>query len=202
MATENVMSSEDFQQCAAFHGHICPGLATGFRAAKAGLNRLEENRAEDEEIISIVETDACGVDAIQVLTGCTFGKGNLIYKDYGKTVFTFLERGSGRGVRVALKPDAFEPDARHRELIAKMREESATEAERSEFQKIHLQRARNVLEMPLEALFNIEEVKIQLPPKAKIEPSILCERCGEPTMSTKMVETGGKKICRGCADAA
>jgi len=38
---------------------------------------LGENRAEDEEIVAVVETDACGADAIQVRTGCTFGKGNF-----------------------------------------------------------------------------------------------------------------------------
>src|SRR4030066_84072 len=90
---------QDFQRCVVFHAHICPGLAIGFRAAKAGLGWLEENRAEDEELVAIVETDACGADAIQVLTGCTFGKGNFLYRDYGKQAFTLFVRKSGRGVR-------------------------------------------------------------------------------------------------------
>ena len=30
------------------------------------------------------------VDAVQVLTGCTFGKGNLIYRPTGKMAFSFL----------------------------------------------------------------------------------------------------------------
>ena len=44
----------------------------------------EMGRAADEEIVAVVETDMCGVDAIQFLTGCTFGKGNLIHRDWGK----------------------------------------------------------------------------------------------------------------------
>ena len=37
--------------------------------------------------------------------GCTFGKGNLRFLDYGKHVYTFYDRRSGRGVRVATRPD-------------------------------------------------------------------------------------------------
>ena len=65
-----------------FHGHSCPGLALGIRAAEVALK--ESERAPDEEVVAVVETDMCGVDAIQYLTGCTFGKGNLIHLDYGK----------------------------------------------------------------------------------------------------------------------
>ena len=47
----------------------------------------------------------CGVDAIQFLTGCTFGKGNLIHKDYGKMVFSFYDRWKGTGFRMLLCPN-------------------------------------------------------------------------------------------------
>ena len=67
-----------------FHGHSCPGLAIGYRMSNAALSFLSDSRAKDEEIVAIVENDACGVDALQCLSGCTFGKGNLIFKDYGK----------------------------------------------------------------------------------------------------------------------
>src|SRR3972149_9497969 len=88
MATDEIFSTPDFKKCIEFHGHICPGLAVGYKAAKAGMAWLEENHAEDEELVALVETDACGSDAIQVLTGCTFGKGNFFYRDYGKQAFT------------------------------------------------------------------------------------------------------------------
>ncbi|MBC7237871.1 MAG: formylmethanofuran dehydrogenase subunit E family protein, partial [Chloroflexi bacterium] len=91
------------EQAVAFHGHFCPGLLIGYRAALIGLRELGVKRARDEELVAIVETDACGVDAIQVLTGCTLGKGNLILRDWGKQVFTFGRRSDGRMVRVALR---------------------------------------------------------------------------------------------------
>jgi formylmethanofuran dehydrogenase subunit E len=39
-----------------------------------------------------VETEACGADAIQVMTGYTFGKGNFIFRDYRNNAFSLLGR--------------------------------------------------------------------------------------------------------------
>ncbi|HUT33982.1 MAG TPA: FmdE family protein [Planctomycetota bacterium] len=94
----------DLEQVVKFHGHYCGGILIGYRAAKVGLKRLPARRAEDEQLIAIVENDSCAVDAVQVLTGCTFGKGNLFFRDHGKHVYTFALRPSGRAVRVSRKP--------------------------------------------------------------------------------------------------
>ena len=93
----------EFKQIVRFHGHTCPGLTIGYRMSKAAMNFLSDSRAKDEEIVAIVENDACGVDAVQYLTGCTFGKGNLIFKDYGKQVYTFYSRNKGKGVRMVYR---------------------------------------------------------------------------------------------------
>ena len=139
---DEILSGDDWKKAVDFPGNVCPGLAIGYRAALAGMEWLEEHRAADEELIAIVETDACCADAIQVLTGCTFGKGNFLYHDHGKNVFSFVSRRSGSGVRVALRAGAFQPNDRHLELIGKIRDESATESERAEFQSLHRQRSR------------------------------------------------------------
>jgi formylmethanofuran dehydrogenase subunit E len=185
-----------------FHGHVCPGLSLGYKAAKVGIEMLNEMRAEDEELVAIVENDSCFVDAVQVLTGCTFGKGNLIYKDYGKMAVTFASRKTGKGIRISLKGGAFRPQDRqeHFELLQKVLNDTATEDERKRFWELHLERSRKVLESSPEELFNIEEVKIDLPPKARIVPSEVCAECGEATMQTKMVEHDGKRLCRACAE--
>ncbi|NLZ28705.1 MAG: formylmethanofuran dehydrogenase, partial [Firmicutes bacterium] len=78
-----------WEKAVAFHGHECIGLARGFRVAEAALKQLEADRDIDEEILAIVENDSCAVDAIQFITGCTLGKGNLIFHDHGKPVYTF-----------------------------------------------------------------------------------------------------------------
>ena len=82
-----------FAEVVSFHGHACPGLAFGYRVAEVALQELGD-KAEDEELVAVVENNSCAVDAIQVMAGCTFGKGNLIFKDYGKQVYTFIRRPS------------------------------------------------------------------------------------------------------------
>ena len=67
----------------------------------------EIGQAADEEVVALVETDMCGVDAIQYLTGCTFGKGNLIHKDYGKNAFTFYRRRDNKAVRMVARPTMY-----------------------------------------------------------------------------------------------
>jgi len=198
MKADKIIASEEFQKCIDFHGHLCPGLSMGYRASLAGLDWLKAQRAADEEIVAIVETDACCADAVQMITGCTFGKGNSIYKDYGKMAFTFLDRKSCRGVRFVLKSDAAPRNQRHMELIKKMQTDSASESERDEFKKLHEKRSFEILEMPIEDLFNVKELKIELPPKATIEPSKPCENCGEPTMASKLSEVNGLMVCRSC----
>jgi formylmethanofuran dehydrogenase subunit E len=197
MPTDKVFPA-DFQKCVEFHGHVCPGLSIGFRAAQAGMDWLRENRAEDEELVAVVENNACGADAIQVLTGCTFGKGNFFFQDHGKHVFILAGRKSGKAVRIALKTGAMELSERHRELMAKMRQGKASGEEKKVFQELHLQKSRELLEKSLDSLFKVEPVRYLLPPRAQIEPSQPCARCGEPTMGSKLSDRQGEKVCQDC----
>lgn len=198
MTTQEVLSKDSFKKCLEFHGHLCPGLAIGYRAAEAGLEWLREKRAFDEELVAVVETDACGADAVQVLTGCTFGKGNFIFQDHGKNVYSFVSRRSGSGVRVALRAGAFRPNERHMELIQKIRNETASEVERSEFWVLHERKSHEILEKDAAELFTIHPVDVTLPPKARMEPSDACDHCGEPTMKSKLQQEGSSRVCRSC----
>jgi len=199
MTYREILSRDEFQKCLEFHGHLCPGLAIGYRAAEAGLEWLREKRGFDEELVAIVETDACGADAVQVLTGCTFGKGNFIFRDHGKNVYTFASRRSGSGVRVALRAGAFQPSDRHMELIRKMRGQTATDEEKREFRSLHERKSHEILEKEAAELFTVEWVDIEVPPKAMMEPSDICDACGEPTMASKVQQEGSSRLCRSCA---
>jgi formylmethanofuran dehydrogenase subunit E len=168
------------EELIAFHGHMCPGLAIGYRATMAGLERLGIERAADEELIAIVENDSCSVDAVQFLAGTTFGKGNLFFRDWGKQVFTLARRDSNEAVRVALKWDALDT--------------APSEAEDSRQQKIDF-----ILTAPLDDLFEIRESTITTPPRAEIRRSVRCDSCHEPVMDTRTAEKDGKNICQGCA---
>ena len=200
MDAQEILQSEDFKNCATFHGHVCPGLATGFIGAKAALAWLKENRSEDEDLVALVETDACMVDAIQVLTGCTFGKGNLLYKDYGKVAFSLLSRRSGKGVRLSMKPGVFKLPEEHMALIQKRMNDTATPEDNQRFWELHHKRAHSILEQDPGNIFDFTPTSIDMPEKASILQSKQCEVCGEPTMESKLCESEGKMVCRGCAD--
>ena len=96
----------DWEKCVAFHGHACGGLTIGFKAAQYAASLLGLTRSADEQVVCVAENDACGVDAIQALLGCTAGKGNLIFRVQGKQAFSFYERASGRSVRLVLRRGA------------------------------------------------------------------------------------------------
>ena len=98
------MDKAMWEKAVAFHGHECPGLAIGVRAAIEALKYMDGVKSEDESIVCVTENDACGVDAIQTILSCTMGKGNLLYRDTGKMAFSFFARKSGKKIRFCLKP--------------------------------------------------------------------------------------------------
>jgi len=167
-----------YEELIAFHGHSCPGLAIGYRMSNAALNFLSDSRAEDEEIVAIVENKACGVDALQYLTGCTFGKGNLLFKDYGKHVFTLFNRKTGKGVRVVYNYQNVPENIR---------------GDRDKY-------IDWLLTAPEEEVVSLKEVQIDEPETAKIIKTVQCEFCGEGVMETRTREIGGKRVCIPCAE--
>ena len=184
-----------------FHGHMCPGLAMGIRAAEVALREVGSH-SSDEEVVALTETDMCGVDAIQYLTGCTFGKGNLIHLDYGKNAYTFVRRSDGKAVRVSALPGAFDRSPEHNELSAKVREGSAAEEEQARYKELRANRTEAILQAPEEELYAVEEVAAEIPPKARIRNSVTCTGCGEPTMETRVQRLEGQELCPACFEAA
>lgn len=194
-------SHDRFTEAAIFHGHICPGLAMGYRAAEIALAQIRSGRSEDEELVVITETDACGVDAIQVLTGCTAGKGNLIFKDYGKHAFTFINRRTGVAVRVAANPsfntDSLDPALP--QLRARVMQGKATDEEHAEFHERTDRIVRTLLEMPAEELFTVKKVDAAIPERARIFRSVPCSKCGELTAESRVRVEDGKFVCYACS---
>jgi formylmethanofuran dehydrogenase subunit E len=169
-------SEEMLDRAVAFHGHSCPGLAIGIRAAEYALQEFGESAAGG--LVCVTETDMCGVDAIQFFTGCTFGKGNLLHRDYGKAAFSFFERQSGRGIRFLLRPDA-------------KKAEDGTQPGREEMQRI-------LLHKPLEEVFELQALTVAPPTPARILTSLVCEHCGEETMESRTRRIGGETLCIPC----
>lgn len=169
-------------QAIAFHGHYCPGLTIGFRASLIGLQALGVERAADEELVAVAETDACGVDAVQVLTGCTIGKGNLILRDWGKQAFSFGRRSDGRMVRVALRYGALSRDEDG---------DLSEEARR----RLSIERLQT---LPAETLFDVQWVDAPLPGPARLFRTVQCSGCGEGVMEARVRLRDGRPLCPAC----
>ncbi|MFZ2098650.1 MAG: FmdE family protein [Anaerolineales bacterium] len=188
----------DIAQVQAFHGHLCPGLAIGIRVAEQALLEMGE-RPGDEEVVAIVETDNCAVDAIQFITGCTFGKGNLIHLDYGKNAFRFIRRKDGKAIRIRVRPEAWSPlNPGEDQMMKRWRIGTADEAESQEAARLRQQRIEIILTAPLTDLVEVQPIEPVIPPRARIFNSVACERCGERTMETRLHLLEGKTYCPEC----
>jgi formylmethanofuran dehydrogenase subunit E len=194
------LSDELIQQTINFHGHSCPGLAIGIRAAELALAEIGHHA--DEEVVAVVETDMCGVDAIQFLTGCTFGKGNLIHLDYGKNVFTFYRRSDKKAVRFALRPEALhDPDDDSGTPGEKRMKEGLTPENRERLGNARDARKRRIMGTDLKTLFEVKPVQGPVPGKARILESLTCQACGESTMETRTRRFLGQTLCIPCFEA-
>jgi formylmethanofuran dehydrogenase subunit E len=184
---------EDFKKAVEFHGHICPGLAIGYRAAKYVMSNYP--RSKDEELVCIAENKSCSVDAIQALLSCTFGKGNLIFVDYGKQAFTFYSRDKGKALRIYFKSDIFK---RMDELRQKASAGILSPEESTELGGMREKIIQSILNAPDEEILSVEEVDIPAPEKARVYPSLKCQECGEAFMEIKGRTAEGKIVCKSC----
>lgn len=191
-----------FQEVTKFHGHICPGTVIGYRAAQIAVRAFALKKSVDEELITIVENDSCSVDAIQVVTGCTFGKGNLIFKDYGKHVYTFINRETGESLRISLNSSVNleQMDPTWSQLRKKVSSGSATSLEQQDFRQRAEIIAENLMNMPEEDLFNVKHIEItDVPKKARIFRSVTCQKCGELVSEHRARLENGELVCIPCS---
>ena len=142
-----------WEKAAAFHGHVCGGLTIGYKASLYAIELLDITFSEDEQLVCIAENDACGVDAIQAVLGCSVGKGNLLFHMRGKQAFSFYNRKTGKSVRLVLKPA---PGGMTRE------------------ESFAYYQSRQPRE-----LFDVKETTIAVPERARLFHSFVCGRCGE-----------------------
>jgi formylmethanofuran dehydrogenase subunit E len=201
-AEQRVQSIVPFSEAVRFHGHTCPGLTLGYRAAETAIKELTTERDVDEELVAIVENDACGVDAIQAVTGCTLGKGNLIFKDYGKQAFTFINRNTNDAVRIVLKP-SFNIDDQDKDLgplRSKVVAGKATKKEVAEFRKRMEAVSQAMMTAPIASMFDVRHVKAEIPHKARIFKSVKCAKCGEMLAESRARVQNGGFVCIPCHD--
>jgi formylmethanofuran dehydrogenase subunit E len=195
------ISKELIEKTIAFHGHSCPGLAIGIRAAELALQKL--GFPDQSDLVAVVETDMCGVDAIQFLTGCTFGKGNLIHKDFGKMAFNFYDRKKDVGFRAVLRSDiSGKIGSELHSLVKKMADETANEGERVRYDELRKALQDRYMNVDLDEIFIMMEPVFPIPKPARILQSLRCEACGEMTMESRTRRLEGKTLCLPCFERA
>jgi len=165
-------NKELWRKAVAFHGHECGGLTIGYKAALYAIELLELTFSKDEQVVCISENDACGIDAIQVLLGCSVGKGNLLFHMRGKSAYSFYNRKTGKSVRLVMRP---KPQGIARE------------------DSFAYYQSRDPSQM-----FEVKETTISLPEQAKLFDSYVCDCCGEVAGANWIRLSGEKKLCLDC----
>ena len=162
-------------KCVDFHGHHCGGLRIGYAAAEYAMKLLNVSFSDNEQVVCIAENDACGVDAIQVMLGCSIGKGNLLFHMRGKSAYSFYNRKNGKSVRLVLKP---KPEGMTREESFAYYQGCSPEE-----------------------MFEVKDTTISLPERAKLFDSYVCDCCGETTGANWIRLADGKKLCLDCYES-
>jgi len=171
------------------HGHLCAGQVLGVRMAMLGLARLgiEDPLGKDRKrLVTFVEIDRCATDAVAVVTGCRLGKRALKFRDWGKVAATFVDTAGGKAIRIAAKESS-------KVLARSLHPEIADK---------NWQQMLAYREMREEDLFDLQWVKVELPPEdfpGYKGERVVCEKCGEGVNFNREVRRDGKVLCRACA---
>lgn len=164
-----------WKDCVAFHGHECGGLTIGYKASLYAIELLNLEFSTDEQVVCIAENDACGIDGIQVMLGCSIGKGNLLFHMRGKSAYSFYNRKTGKSVRLVLKP---KPEGMTREASF-----------------AYYQACKP------EEMFDVKETTIAVPETARLFNSYTCDCCGETTGANWIRLAGDRKLCLDCYES-
>lgn len=194
------MTNEQVKAAIAFHGHKCPAMPLGFRAAEAAMKALGVQRAQDKELHIISETGkghaaGCFLDGIMSVTGCTYGKSNIEKTYYNKMAFTLIEVASGKSVRVRLK-DEFFGNMLNSPFVAQRKQGVPPQDIPAEVADPLVQK---VLNMPEEMFLEVGSVQhIDLPKGKGCFDTDLCAKCGERVFVNKLID----RVCIPCRRAA
>lgn len=172
------------------HGHLCPGQVVGVRMAMEGCRLIGlDNPAQlpqIKQLIVYVEMDRCATDAIGFVTGVRLGRRSLKFVDNGIMAATFVNLETKRAFRIV-------STERARDLAQLVAPEIADKRQ---------QQIEAYKRMRLEDLFDIQEVKVDVPACDMPGPTRFkqtCSICGQVVRDKKEVLKNDKIQCRPCA---
>jgi len=186
------------------HGHKCPAMPLGLRAGALAMNRLGVERSADKTLLALVELgddhcSHCFGDGIQVVTGCTFGKGNIRKLGYGKFAVTLVDRTTSRAVRVAPQAQA-QLQTKQTPFFQDYRMKGVPPSKVPD--EVVMPLIDKVMSAPADALFSVSDVfEYQATGGAETFDSLVCDRCGEMVVERYARVVGQRKVCIPCQEA-
>ncbi len=172
------------------HGHLCPGQVVGVRMAMEGCRLIGlDNPAvlpQIKQLIVYVEMDRCATDAISFVTGVKLGRRSLKFIDHGIMAATFVNLATTKAFRLVSTETS-----RH------LAREYAPEIEDENEQQLE-----GYKRMPIDALFTIQEVTVDVPVCDMPGPTrfkAVCQRCGQTVRDKREVLQNNEILCRPCA---
>ena len=192
-----------FEVAMKLHGHKCPAMPLGLRVGAAAMNRLGVDRSPDGQLLALVEVGSdhfatCFADGVQMITGCTFGKGNIQKLNYGKWGLTLIDKARQKAVRVVPRAEVMLANKQSTFFTAyRSKGVPASQVPAEHVEPL----VERVLSIPEEQLVKVGEV-VEYPyvdPPTSFD-SFVCESCGEITVEGygQQREDGGR-ICLPCA---
>lgn len=189
MAIAISVEQDLIDRATAFHGELCPGLAAGIQIARLVLREFGEP-GEQRTLVAVAETDMCGVDAVQALTGCTIGNRNLVMLDHGKIGFQFFK--DGRAMRIAGRhPWSLEFQAARQRMFSG----TASADEKALYPKLRAAEVDRILSTPPEELFTVQTSSAERPLTSSVDPWLVCDECGEEVMESRIRHYQGRELC-------
>lgn len=186
-----------------FHGHKCPAMPNGLRVAEAAMNKLGVERTGDSTLHAILDLGenhcaTCFADGVQVITGCTFGKGNIEKTHKGKWGLTLIDKKTNRAVRVVPRAEAM-MQTKKTTFFKDYREKGVPPTLVPD--DIVQPLVDKVMNAPSEMIMNISEVfGYEWNQPVHSFNSFPCEECGEMVVAEYTTLKDGKRVCKDCAE--
>ena len=187
------------------HGHKCPAMPLGLRAGAAALEALGVERSTDGQLEAILELGDghcahCFADGVQMITGCTFGKGNIRKLGYGKFGLTLVERATGRKVRVVPRAET-QMASRQTPFFMEYRTKGIPASQvPAEVVEPMIQKVMNA---PVDQILKVGVVEqgpaIQRPEEQFA--AFVCEACGEMVIEAYGRIQNDLRLCIPCRDS-
>ncbi len=185
-----------------FHGHKCPAMPNGLRVGAAAMNALGVERTGDSNLVAILDLGedhcaTCFADGVQVITGCTLGKGNIKKTHKGKWALTLVDKKTNRAVRVTPKAEAMLAN-KNTDFFKNYREKGVPPTQVPD--EVVEPLVQKVMSAPEEMIMNVSDVfeYVWVEPPHSFD-GFVCEECGEMVVEKYGRVKGDKKVCIDCA---